>query len=98
MRGGRWRRTARARAGAAAPVRHFCFFLVNGVGSVGDRGTKRLALPLAGMDDLADTSRVEKKARHRGHCIVSAGLLWKLSAGCRTGEAELPKRKSGANW
>ena len=51
------------------------FFFANGVGSVGNRGTKRLALPLAGMDDLAGSSRVEKKAHPRGHCIVSAGLL-----------------------
>jgi hypothetical protein len=40
---------AAAASAAAAPMRRFGF-LVNGVVSVGDRSTKRSALPLAGMD------------------------------------------------
>ena len=67
---------------------------------VDDRGTRRLAMPLAAVDDdlLAGSLRAEKKARWRGHWIVGGGLLWKPSAGCRTGEVELPERNSGANW
>jgi len=45
----------------------------------------------------------EKKARWRGHWIVcdaaapAVGLLWKPSAGCGTGDVELPDKYSGAS-
>ena len=74
--------------------------LADGAGSVDERGARRLAraMPLADVDDLAGSLRAEKKARCRGHWIAGAGLLWKPSAGCRTGDVELPERNSGANW
>ena len=61
---------------------------------------RRLAmLLLAGWGSLS----AEKKARWRGHWIAcgagaGAGLLWKPSAGCKTGEVELPDKNSGASW
>jgi hypothetical protein len=56
---------------------------------------RRLAmLPLVVWGSLS----AEKKARWRGHWIACVGLLWKPSAGCRTGEVELPDKNSGASW
>ena len=62
---------------------------------------RRLAMPLrvdrAGSRSLS----AEKKARCRElRGLVAAGaggLLWKPSAGCKTGEVELPDKNSGAN-
>ena len=54
---------------------------------------RRFVMLLVGWGSLS----AEKKARWRGHWIACAGLLWKPSAGCRTGEVELPDRNSGAS-
>ena len=45
---------------------------------------RALGVWLAGVDDLS--LKAKKKARYWEHWIVSAGLLWRPSAGCRTGE------------
>jgi hypothetical protein len=58
-------------------------YLVNEAGSVDDRGTRHLTMLLGGMDDLAGSFRAKKKVCYQGHCIVSTGLLWKPSGGCR---------------
>jgi hypothetical protein len=57
---------------------------------------RRLPMPLSGC---WGSLSAEKKARWRGHWIAcAAGMLWKPSVGCKTGEVELPDMNSGASW
>jgi hypothetical protein len=55
---------------------------------------RRLVMLLVGWGSLS----AEKKARWRGDWVACADLLWKPSAGWRTGEVELPDKNSGASW
>ena len=63
---------------------------------------RRLAMPLRAGRAGSRSLRAAKKARCRkvrALVVVDAGgLLWKPSAGCKTGEVELPDRNSGANF
>ena len=65
---------------------------------------RRLAIPLrAGRATGSLSLSAAKKARCRelrALVVVSGagGLLWKPSAGCRTGEVELPDKNSGASF
>jgi hypothetical protein len=76
------------------------FGFAGGAVSVDRGGARRLAMPLLGVadDDFVGSLRAEKKARCRGHWVAGVALLWKPSAGCKTGEVELPYRNSGENW
>jgi hypothetical protein len=45
---------------------------------------RALGIWLAGVDDLS--LKTKKKVHYWEHWIVSAGLLWRPSVGCRMGE------------
>lgn len=63
---------------------------------------RRLAIPLRAGRAGSLSLSAAKKARCRDvrALVVSGagGLLWKPSAGCRTGEVELPDKNSGASF
>ena len=63
---------------------------------------RRLAIPLrAGRAGSLSLSAAKKARCREVRAFVVAGaggLLWKPSAGCNTGEVELPDKNSGANF
>jgi hypothetical protein len=64
---------------------------------------RRLAMPLRGdrVGSLLSLSAAKKARCREVRAFVlsgAGGLLWKPSAGCKTGEVELPDKNSGANF